>query len=56
MRPRYNEPAQEEKNHVRVYNEPYFVEKLNVLGWSVVFVYLLLSAGLAYFRFAGPPR
>ena len=29
---------------------------LNVLGWSVVFVYLLLSAGLAYFRFASPPR
>ena len=25
---------------------------LTVLGWSVVFVYLLLSAGLAYFRFA----
>ena len=29
---------------------------LNVLGWSVVFVYLLLSAGLAYFRFASPTR
>jgi hypothetical protein len=29
---------------------------LNVLGWSVVFVYLLLSAGLAYFRFASPSR
>ena len=29
---------------------------LNVLGWSVVFVYLLLSAGLAYFRFAGSSR
>ena len=29
---------------------------LNVLGWSVVFVYLLLSAGLAYFRFASSTR
>ncbi len=29
---------------------------LNVLGWSVVFVYLLLSAGLAYFHFASPNR
>jgi len=29
---------------------------LNVLGWSVVFVYLLLSAGLVYFRFASPTQ
>jgi hypothetical protein len=29
---------------------------LNVLGWSVVAVYLLLSVGLAYFRFASPNR
>ena len=27
---------------------------LNVLGWSVVVVYLLLSAGLAYFYFFKP--
>jgi outer membrane protein OmpA-like peptidoglycan-associated protein len=45
MRPRYNEPAQEEKNHVRVYNEPYFVEKMNVLGWSVN---VGLSAGVGF--------
>jgi hypothetical protein len=29
---------------------------MNVLGWSVVFVYLLFSAGLAYFRFVSPAR
>ena len=29
---------------------------LNVLGWSVVAVYLLLSVGLAYFRFASSSR
>lgn len=45
MRPRYIEPSGEEKNRVRVYNEPYFVEKLNLLGWSVN---VGISAGVGF--------
>ncbi len=45
MRPRYTEPVQVERNQVLAYQEPYFVEKLNVWGWSVN---VAVSAGVGY--------